>query len=176
MHIQRHWKSGPMTKWRLRADNSIKCYFSAKPKTTEENEWKIRRSTKEPAKLRWPWVGQIVRRTDGRWIWKVLEWRPKDVGQATLKADWRSGESCGNHMDANSARPVIMASFYLECNSLMSWLACSNAARSLFSWASVARNVRVTCSPPVSVSFKIFWRRETSSSSDVRFSSKSVTK
>ncbi|CAH2209497.1 jg23929, partial [Pararge aegeria aegeria] len=31
----------------------------------------------EVAKLKWKWAGQIVRRTNGRWDSKVLEWRPR---------------------------------------------------------------------------------------------------
>ncbi|CAH2208809.1 jg575 [Pararge aegeria aegeria] len=29
------------------------------------------------AKLKWQWAGHIARRTDGRWVLKVLEWRPR---------------------------------------------------------------------------------------------------
>ncbi|CAH2218259.1 jg1382 [Pararge aegeria aegeria] len=29
------------------------------------------------AKLKWQWAGHIARRTDGRWGFKVLEWRPR---------------------------------------------------------------------------------------------------
>jgi hypothetical protein len=29
------------------------------------------------ADLKWQWAGHIARRTDGRWVGKVLEWRPR---------------------------------------------------------------------------------------------------
>ncbi|CAH2210977.1 jg7376, partial [Pararge aegeria aegeria] len=29
------------------------------------------------AKLKWQWAGHIARRTDGRWVSKVLEWLPR---------------------------------------------------------------------------------------------------
>ncbi|CAH2266802.1 jg7985 [Pararge aegeria aegeria] len=51
----------------------------------------IRRSTRitdiaqRVAKLKWQWAGHIVRRRDGRWGPKVLEWQPRtgkrSVGQ-----------------------------------------------------------------------------------------------
>ncbi|CAH2210245.1 jg20280 [Pararge aegeria aegeria] len=41
------------------------------------------------AKLKWQWVGHIVRRKDGRWGAKVLEWQPRtgnhSVGTAPLR-------------------------------------------------------------------------------------------
>ncbi|CAH2240241.1 jg1798 [Pararge aegeria aegeria] len=45
----------------------------------------IRRRTKvtdiaqRVAKLKWQWAGHIVRRKDGRWGPKVLEWQPRTV-------------------------------------------------------------------------------------------------
>ncbi|CAH2235314.1 jg5884 [Pararge aegeria aegeria] len=35
------------------------------------------------AKLKWQWAGQIVRRKDGRWGPKVLEWQPR-TGKRSL--------------------------------------------------------------------------------------------
>ncbi|CAH2230063.1 jg20272 [Pararge aegeria aegeria] len=43
----------------------------------------LRRRTRVPhiaqrvAKLKWKWARHIARRTDGRWGFKVLEWRPR---------------------------------------------------------------------------------------------------
>ncbi|CAH2237940.1 jg4634 [Pararge aegeria aegeria] len=44
------------------------------------------------AKLKWKWVGHIVRRTDGRWGSKVLEWRPR-TGNAALVGPQRGGQT-----------------------------------------------------------------------------------
>ncbi|CAH2269023.1 jg16047 [Pararge aegeria aegeria] len=34
-------------------------------------------SSQRVAKLKWQWAGHIVRRSDGRWGPKLLEWQPR---------------------------------------------------------------------------------------------------
>ncbi|CAH2210394.1 jg4427 [Pararge aegeria aegeria] len=50
--------------------------------------------TQRVAKLKWQWAGHIALKTDGRWVLKVLEWRPRtgkrSVGQPPMR--WTSGE------------------------------------------------------------------------------------
>ncbi|CAH2244108.1 jg5119 [Pararge aegeria aegeria] len=62
------------------------------------------------AKLKWQWAGHIVRRTDGRWGSKELEWHPRtgkrSVGRLTdNQVDRRHQDSCGEPLDTTSSCP-----------------------------------------------------------------------
>ncbi|CAH2243373.1 jg5178 [Pararge aegeria aegeria] len=58
----------------------------------------IRRRTKvtdiaqRVAKLKWQWAGHIVRRRDGRWGPKVLEWQPR-TGKRSVGGPRRGGRT-----------------------------------------------------------------------------------
>ncbi|CAH2269950.1 jg24544 [Pararge aegeria aegeria] len=45
------------------------------------------------AKLKWQWAGHIVRRKDGRWGPKVLEWQPQTGASAALVDPQRGGQT-----------------------------------------------------------------------------------
>ncbi|CAH2269962.1 jg9705 [Pararge aegeria aegeria] len=74
------------------------------------------------AKLKWQWAGHIVRRKDGRWGLKVLEWqlctgkrRPQQGGQTTLSASQVAARSKRHKFQRTGSR-VHCATATIDCD------------------------------------------------------------
>ncbi|CAH2242842.1 jg26477 [Pararge aegeria aegeria] len=74
------------------------------------------------AKLKWQWAGHIVRRNDGRWGPKVLEWQPRTVASYDTLGKRRGVDNTAHKMlDANKSKQNefmkilsrVIASIYL---------------------------------------------------------------
>ncbi|CAH2214523.1 jg25764 [Pararge aegeria aegeria] len=48
---------------------------------------RVTQRSRRVAKLKWQWAGHIVRRKDGRWGPKVLEWQPRTGRSPTRWTD-----------------------------------------------------------------------------------------
>ncbi|CAH2232298.1 jg21680 [Pararge aegeria aegeria] len=60
------------------------------------------------AKLKWQWAGHIVRRKDGRWGPKVLEWQPR-TGKRSVGDPQRGGQTTlgASQVAAGSKRHTV---------------------------------------------------------------------
>ncbi|CAH2207771.1 jg3037 [Pararge aegeria aegeria] len=70
---------------------------------------KVTDITQRVAKLKWQWAGHIVRRKDGRWGPKVLEWQPR-TGKRSVGRPQRGGQTTlsASQVAAGSKRLRIM--------------------------------------------------------------------
>jgi hypothetical protein len=63
------------------------------------------------ADLKWQWAGHIVRRTDGRWGEKVLEWRPCTGRRSVGRPPTRWTDDLGKSLDESSTGPIVVENF-----------------------------------------------------------------
>lgn len=68
------------------------------------------------AKFKCQCVGPNTHKTDGRWRWRIREWRPltgrHSVGRSpTYMIDRWPGEGCGRPQDASCSTPFVVAIF-----------------------------------------------------------------